>query len=884
MSAPGRLAAWRSGWLLALRIARRDAARARARSALVLVMIALPVTAIVCAVTLLRTQDVSSTEGLDRRIGGAQALVSVNLPAGAQVQAPDPDDASISYGEELPADRTVDAAMIRRVVPGARVQEVRRASSAVRTPQGAVAVELLGAPFDTPAARGLVLLRAGRLPAARCEVTVTPRLAADAGLGVGDDLVLASRQRCPSLAIVGIADDAGTRDRLMAAGLAPTFTAAPGSRSWLVDGPAVTWSQVRALNAAGALVVSREVVAHPPTLPPQVQAYADQIDTTLLTVLALLATMILIQVVLLAGPAFAVGARRQARDLALVATAGGTPAQARRVVLATAVVLGATAAVVGSGLGIAAARLLTGPLQDRSSSWLGPFQVPADQVAIVAGLGLLSALLAAAVPAFLASRQDVVAVLAGRPADATPSRRSPVAGLVLMGLGIGGAVLGARGAGGELPIAASAILMVLGMVLLVPVLVVAVARLAARLPLPLRYAARDAARHRIRTASAVAAVAATVAGVTALGIGATSDEEQSRATYVETLPLGEGRISSPVALSAAQWDRLRAAVDAADPTARITVERGIRPAQDPDTTLQVDLDGNLPIEPYVTGEGEAPVRVVERAPADLRLSETERRGIDAVLARGRMALLTQEPIRSGPVTLTLTDLDAATYEQRGAARTARVPATGVVADGPTDRSLHAVAFAPPGLLEQHGLSTAVTALSWRTADGSLPTRAAQDRVTGAAADVDASTSVYVERGYQTPDDVARVRLVLIGLGAVLMLGGTLTATLLALADAGADLATLGAVGATPRLRRLVAGAYALLLAGLGAILGLGVGLVPGIAVTYPLTRDFGGGQAAAHYLDIPWGLLAVVVLGLPVLTAAAAAALTRARLPLTRRS
>jgi hypothetical protein len=53
------------------------------------------------------------------------------------------------------------------------------------------------------------------------------------------------------------------------------------------------------------------------------------------------------------------------------------------------------------------------------------------------------------------------------------------------------------------------------------------------------------------------------------------------------------------------------------------------------------------------------------------------------------------------------------------------------------------------------------------------------------------------------------QLVLAGLGAVLMLGGTLTATFLAVADARPDLATLSAVGSAPRTRRAVAASYAL---------------------------------------------------------------------------
>ena len=53
-------------------------------------------------------------------------------------------------------------------------------------------------------------------------------------------------------------------------------------------------------------------------------------DSTV-AVIVLVVVMALIEVVLLAGPAFAVGARKQQRSLALMSAAGGTPTQSRRV-------------------------------------------------------------------------------------------------------------------------------------------------------------------------------------------------------------------------------------------------------------------------------------------------------------------------------------------------------------------------------------------------------------------------------------------------------------------------------------------------------------------------------------------------------------------------
>lgn len=60
---------------------------------------------------------------------------------------------------------------------------------------------------------------------------------------------------------------------------------------------------------------------------------------------ALIVGLGLLEVVLLAGAAFAVAARRQVRDLGLVASNGGTARHVRRIVLAQGLLLG----VRGSG-------------------------------------------------------------------------------------------------------------------------------------------------------------------------------------------------------------------------------------------------------------------------------------------------------------------------------------------------------------------------------------------------------------------------------------------------------------------------------------------------------------------------------------------------------
>jgi len=79
---------WFTGWRLPLRVARRDAARARGRSLLVVVMIALPVLAVTAAVVAQRTSDVSTVESLDRHLGAAQARVRVESLTGGPTTCP----------------------------------------------------------------------------------------------------------------------------------------------------------------------------------------------------------------------------------------------------------------------------------------------------------------------------------------------------------------------------------------------------------------------------------------------------------------------------------------------------------------------------------------------------------------------------------------------------------------------------------------------------------------------------------------------------------------------------------------------------------------------------------------------------------------------------
>jgi putative ABC transport system permease protein len=858
-----------SGWRLALRLAWREVRRSRARSALVLVMVTFPVIAVAAADVAQATSSVSSVESLDRRLGTAEARIQL-LPGTTSVdQTADPDSGGVAPTSQKGA-RTPTLSTVRAVLGGTRpVTELRERQVGVRTDLGVLRADATGLDLGDPLTRGLFRLTSGRLPSTPDEVDVNAALAGH-GFAVGDRIALTGGA---TVTVVGTAEAAGPRITPIVVGtLDSSVVQAGGSdagvRTWLVGGSPIGWDQVREVNAVGGVVLSRQVVEHPPPTSqlPQEFRHNGVDNSQVYQVLALIGVMALLEVVLLAGPAFAVGARRQSRALALIAANGGNPSQARRVVLGSAVVLGTIGALVGTALGIGLARLLLPVLQGMQDTYFGPFQLRWTHLAGIAAFGFLSAFLAAVVPAWIASRQDVVAVLAGRRGDRAASRRSPFVGVALLALGVLGAVLGARRGGGEFLIAGAAVVSVFGMIFLVPVVVVALARLGRRLPLPLRYAVRDAARHRTRTVPAVAAVAATVAGVVALSIANSSDQAQAKAEYQPLMPLGLSAIY--VNQPTPDWPALRRAVDRVAPAARIEAVTGTDHA----SSVSVEIPGHGAVAANWSTMFPSPVLVGDSAGG--AVGEVLRPALGpAALARADHAL------RAGRAVVFVQDAEPlhAVRVRLGRGHPTRLPAT-YVAVGFTTMPTQAVL--PPSAVRRAGLTPQPAGL---LLTGAVLSGTQEGTLRQALTGLDPSSYLYVERGYQVPGAEKVVLWILFGLGGVLMLGGTLTATFLALSDARPDLATLSAVGASPRTRRGVAAAYAVAVGLVGAVLGAAVGFIPGIAVTYPLTRNFTGEAGPSHYLDVPWLMIGALVVALPVLTAGVVGLVARSRLPVVAR-
>ena len=379
---------------------------------------------------------------------------------------------------------------------------------------------------------GLFPVLDGRLPTADDEVAMTASWAQQLAIGLGDEVTVESNG--------GVSRALRLTGRLAPTAQSPQIVVAPSSLKapdlafpapsfgpssegprvqWYVLGPApVTWDDVLAINMIGSAVISRAVVSDPP--PRSTMAYYDafptSVDLKAYAMSGLVGVLVVLESVLLIGPAFAVAARRSQRQVAVLAAVGADRRTLRASVLLVGMLTGLVASTAGVAAGVAIAAVVRAVIQLRAPFAMPDLRVQGWLLFAFAAFGVLVTTAAAWLPARRAARVDVVAALGGRRADAAPSRRLPVLGLSAM---VVGGVLTAVGASvGRSPVVmAGVVLLELGVIAASGALVSLVSRLAPRFGLGARLALRDAARHRSRTAPAVAAVLAATAGAMAGG-------------------------------------------------------------------------------------------------------------------------------------------------------------------------------------------------------------------------------------------------------------------------------------------------------------------------------------------------------------------------------
>lgn len=534
---------------LALKMAWRDIRRHKGRSALIIALIALPIFAMSAAATAGQSMLATPNETVLHELGQTQGRLSGMGALNSTMVQSLRGDLGYPYSSD-DQDQNFVAASPADVVP-AGYRAITAQATQLTTSVGQAQVPLQTVVTDAldPAFAGKYELLDGVIPAGPHQAVGSPGLFDRFELDVGEKLTTSAG----TFELVGSVRDAGASDsnaflylktsQLPAAALA---SAGPTTVYLAGDKP-INWADAKNFNAKGVQVTSRSLLLSPPSLaerPAQpnddASNSAQQNVLTMALTGALIGVLALLEVGLLAGAAFAVGARKQQRDLALLTTSGAEGGLLRTVVTASGIWLGLAGGVIGAVLGTAAAAIGVLYIRAQGHVLFAGLHIQWIGIVVLIVVGLLAGWLAAMVPARAVSKQATLSALkSGRTADA-PSKWTTR-------IGIGMAILAtlAMAAGGVIAVATSngphllqaqplylgliivgAVLLVLAMICLVGRIIDLLTARTSWLPVPLRMAARDSARNRGRTVPAVAAVlaAATLSG--ALMVGTASVMQQ----------------------------------------------------------------------------------------------------------------------------------------------------------------------------------------------------------------------------------------------------------------------------------------------------------------------------------------------------------------------
>jgi putative ABC transport system permease protein len=901
------------------RVARRDVWRNRARSLLIAVMVGLPVMAASTSAVLFRSDQHDPRDVVQIALGD-QAQARIEYQAGLRIhQGPINMSHTGRPDSKVPKLRTesqVRAALQERIPERDRlVTDVSFfVNNGIRFGDQKMSLHVREIDYQVDGLAGLIEQRSGRAPAAANEVVITQALARRQEIEVGDVLAYtpakqAGAQRLRVVGIVGGANVIGISSVIGRPGdLIPAATISydepyldgRASTEWLVLGSdPVSWNRVIALNGIGGSVTSREAAlksAAADRIPGRAE-YGTSVGAETVGITAVVIGLVLLQIALLAGPAIAVGARRNQRGLAIMSSTGAERRHLRYVLLAGNGLIGLVAGVVAAGLGAGLGAVIALVMMSKDNGQIVRVDVHWLDLFGLAAVAVLTAVAAALIPARQAARLDVVAVLTGRRGQ-LPSR----AGVSLLGLALAaiGLVLAYQFSGrhAAFPAVAALALTEIGLIAATGAVVSLAARAAGRLPFAARFALRDAARQRGRTVPAVAAVLAAVAGATCALIVLAGQADVGRRSYTPEVALGKVLVALDEDPSV---DRatVEAAVRRTLPVTSMTPYRSlagsyrgsdiylntVRPPQsDCPVTARISAPST---DPYCFGDFSnrtfsGTTDIIDDGSAYPLLSGVNDPAAVNALAVGRV--LVRDPLMIWP--------DGSVHVKVGryqdqtdsgtnpAERTVVLP--GSLISVPTDVSLP---MYPLSAAQQLGVTPKIKGLVADTRR--MPTKA-EEAKTLAAVESAGGLTLLVERGYENDYSIGLLALVIAAM--VVGLGGTFAAVGLAAAESRADIATLAAVGAGPSVRRRLAASQAGVIAGLGSVLGVFSGLVAGWVLIRMKQSPGGWGEIGVfdHWssdwrLVLPWPHLLAIGIGIPLLAIAVGFLTTRSRLPLVRR-
>lgn len=537
------------GSALPRRLALRDIKANKSTSALVLTLIALPMMVMVLAVTLIDSAVPTGPENAVRQLGGFDLqLIGIEYQEGAAQNPNDPfqyGGASDPEAKEKTTDVADVPAMLKVLDAGASGTVVHSGQVMLPGNGGDIHAEVNVGEISDPRFAGRYTLAAGNWGGPD-SVVVNEDLAKVASVGVGDRLSLGETD----YPISGIMENSsGMGMRLSGLGMSlglggletPALFLVPGHpaatdldmgySSVFVDGMTLDLERQKALNASGIGSYVRDFIISPPSneLWGGYSGEDKQAEALFRFVaIFIIGFFVFLEVGLLAGAAFAVGAKRQRRTFALLSANGADAGTVRSIGAYSGLFLGGIGALLGMVLGLVGAWGVILWSEHRAGGFPG-LHIPWVAIAALMCLGLASAVVAAWVPARSVSRHAGFTALRTDLGHGSGPKR-PVFGFVLLGLGLAcWAAALAMGLSATnygqlnersnflmLAFVAGLGLSTVGLMLSIGHIIWVLGNAGRRLPLAGRLAVRDIQRNRGRTVPAIAALIAGTALATAL--------------------------------------------------------------------------------------------------------------------------------------------------------------------------------------------------------------------------------------------------------------------------------------------------------------------------------------------------------------------------------
>lgn len=906
-------------WRLALRIARRSVWRSRGTSIIVALMVLLPVAGFSAAATIGLSTFPTPREKIAAELGQNEAklLTVIGTHSGmyqdpynpAYFQTPDLGPPDSEAGAPLDEDG------VRALFPGADMTVLLTGEVTAETAEGIGQIQVAVGNLWSDEFAGRTAIVAGSAPSGPGDVLVSEAALTRLGAKVGEQITVTDPQA--TLTITGILDDAQNKatDEWIYApdGTLGNEVQVWGTAYYLPD-TVITRNQLHDLNDAGVSVLSRHILERATSAD---LALSGGFWSTYGILLLLAAAFAIFEVVLLAGAAFAVGARKQQRALATLSSVGGERRMLYRVVTSQGLVLGLMGGIAGIILGVPSAAVYMRMTTDGSATQYWGFHADPIVLAIIALSAALVGLCSAIVPARNAAKVDVLAALRGSRKPAEPSPRATRWGIGYLVAGVGATIAGAFGLRaltwsgvsqqsipGMISLAGlviGPIVLQIGIIMCGGTVLRAIARGVARFGLGARLAARDSAANRSRSVPAFAAIMVTAfIAVIVINISTTTRQSNEEWYWYQTAP-GHAKIAMPtdnVGAPTASVDEITSIVneelDAAHtaaiytPLSRWDADTGTH-THGPVVVAEALPENVCPLLPesadfdpsiaHLTGaEHQKAVQALRdtdwrcdqtltsRVPNDNPIIATDAPGLALLLGhavssdvlsafeRGSAIALSPMYVHDGESTLQWWEPNTDwANPDAGIEPNSSQTVSAVTADPEVDLWSTPLVI-PLETAKQLGIDIEPSFLIASPHD-----EFTQNEIDALNERLEPlMSSVWIENG---PEPTwLYIILATLLIAGVLFVGASAVAIGLSRADGRADDATLAAVGATRSLRRAFAFWQAVVLVGIGTAAGTLAGLV----TTYGIAVADQSGNIA---FDPPWIALSALAVGMPLVIA-----------------